>query len=54
MNPNPHPIAKIFAPIVFSTLALLTVGMAFTPAQADQPEAVAAAASAAPDTDRAN
>lgn len=39
MDKNPHPIAKIFAPIVFSTLALLSVGMAFTPAQADEPEA---------------
>ena len=33
----PHPAAKIFAPIVFGALALLSVGMAFGPAQADQP-----------------
>ena len=39
MHPmNPHPIAKIFAPAVFGSLALLSVGFMFTPAQADEPE----------------
>lgn len=38
---TPHPVAKIFAPVVFASLALLSVGFAFTPAQADQPESVA-------------
>ena len=34
---TPHPIAKIFAPVVFGSLALLSVAMAFSPAQADEP-----------------
>lgn len=38
MTPHPHPIAKIFAPVVFGALALLTMGMSFGPGQTDQPE----------------
>ena len=40
---NPHPIAKIFAPVVFLTLALLTVGFSFTPEQAESPASLNAA-----------
>jgi hypothetical protein len=42
MNPNPHPVAKIFAPVVFLTLALLTVGFSFAPEQAEPPASVSA------------
>lgn len=34
---NPHPLAKAFAPIVFGSLALLTLAMSFGPVQAQQP-----------------
>lgn len=40
---NPHPVAKFFAPVVFASLALLSVGFSFSPAQAEQPAAVSAA-----------
>ncbi|MDP1591509.1 MAG: hypothetical protein Q8M07_27380 [Prosthecobacter sp.] len=40
---KPHPFAKIFAPVVFGALALLTVGMSFGPGQVDQAEIVAEA-----------
>ena len=43
MNPTPHPIAKIFAPMVFLTLALLTVGFSFGQAEAQGPETQATA-----------
>lgn len=45
---NPHPLAKIFAPAVFLSLALLSVGFSFSPAQADEPESVTEAPRAQP------
>jgi len=38
---TPHPLAKIFAPLVFSSLALLGVAMAVSSAQADEPTTAA-------------
>jgi len=35
MNPNPHPFAKVFGPVVFLSLALLTLGFSFGPAEAE-------------------
>lgn len=40
---NPHPVAKIFGPAVFLSLALLTLGFSFGPAHAEQPASVSAA-----------
>jgi len=36
MNSTPHPIAKVFAPLVFLSLALLTLGFSFGPAGAEE------------------
>jgi hypothetical protein len=35
---NSHPIAKIFGPVVFLSLALLALGFSFGPAEAQGPE----------------
>lgn len=40
---TPHPFARIFAPLVFAGLGLLTVGMSLGPLQAEQAEVVAEA-----------
>lgn len=48
---NPHPVAKLFAPVVFASLALLSVGFAFSPAQAEEPEAMTEAPRAQPQAD---
>jgi hypothetical protein len=40
---NSHPFAKVFAPIVFLSLALLTLGFSFGPAEAQPPASVTAA-----------
>ena len=45
---NPHPIAKVFAPLVFLSLALLTLGFSFGPAHGQGP----ASATAAPRIER--
>ena len=39
MNPQHHPLAKIFAPVVFLSLALLSLGFSFGPAEAQAPAA---------------
>ena len=40
---TPHPVAKLFAPAVFLSLALLTLAMSFGPAQAEQLSSATAA-----------
>ena len=40
---NTHPIAKVFEPAVFISLALLTLGFSFGPAHAEQPASISAA-----------
>jgi hypothetical protein len=48
VNSHPHPIAKVFAPLVFLSLALLTLGFSFGPAQAELPESANTAIVATP------
>jgi hypothetical protein len=40
---KPNPIAKMFAPVVFLLLALLTLGFSFGPSEAQAPVSPAAA-----------
>jgi hypothetical protein len=42
---NPHPIAKLFAPVIFLSLALLTMGFSFGPEPSPGPETPVAAPS---------
>jgi len=42
---NSHPFAKVFGPVIFLSLALLTLGFSFGPAEAQPPESVTASSS---------